>query len=143
MEWIYGIDVREVGPGEWQAVAEDASEATAFGRSIAKALAQMREALTAVVRGRMKFGEQLVPPVASDGSVRIAIPADLAAKASIYAAWKAEGITKVALAERMGRKESEVRRILDPNHGSKLDQLEEAARALGFDLLIDARKAVA
>ena len=64
----------------------------------------------------------------------------MAAKASIYVAWKAEGISKVALAERIGRSESEVRRILDPSHGTKLDQLEEAARALGYGLLVEARR---
>ena len=36
----------------------------------------------------------------------------------------------------MGRSETEVRRILDPHRGTKIDQLDEAARALGGRLVI-------
>lgn len=45
-------------------------------------------------------------------------------------------MSKVALAAKMGRAESEVRRILDPDHGTKLDQLEEAAVGLGGRLVV-------
>ena len=55
----------------------------------------------------------------------------LAAKAAVYTAWKEAGVSKSELARRLRRNETEVRRILDPHHGTKLDQLEEAARALG------------
>jgi antitoxin HicB len=65
------------------------------------------------------------------------LPAQLAAKASVYAAWKRAKITKVDLARRLGRNEVEVRRILNPRYGTKLDQLEEAAKALGGRLVVE------
>lgn len=70
-------------------------------------------------------GERLVP-----------VPSHLAAKVAVYQAWRRSGLRKVELARRMGRSETEVRRILDPRHGTKLDQLDEAARALGGRLAI-------
>ena len=36
----------------------------------------------------------------------------------------------------MGRREGEVRRVLDPQAGTKLELMQETARALGADLLI-------
>ena len=62
--------------------------------------------------------------------------AKMTAKAAVYEAWMAAGISKSELARRMGRDVVEVRRILEPGHGTKLDQLEEAARALGKRLTI-------
>ena len=59
-----------------------------------------------------------------------------AAKAAVYRAFKASGLKKVDLARQMGRNEVEVRRILDPHHGTKLGQLDEAARALGGRLSV-------
>jgi antitoxin HicB len=60
----------------------------------------------------------------------------LAAKAAIYSAWKAADLSKVEFARRMTRDEAEVRRILNARYGTKLDQLDEAARALGGRLTI-------
>ena len=65
MAWVYGVDVREVEPGEFQALAETTPDATGFGRSEAEALAEMKYALVAVVRGRMKLGDSLEPPPAA------------------------------------------------------------------------------
>lgn len=56
--------------------------------------------------------------------------------AAVYSAGKASGMTKVALAALVGRSEGEMRRILDPDHGTKLDQLEETAAALGGRLVV-------
>lgn len=61
----------------------------------------------------------------------IPLPAPLAAKVAVYRAFKASGLRKTELAKRMNRNEVEVRRILNPRHGTKLDQLDEAAKALG------------
>lgn len=46
------------------------------------------------------------------------------------------GIAHSAFVAKMGRAESEVRRILDPDDGTKLDQLEEAAVGLDGRLVV-------
>jgi antitoxin HicB len=71
-----------------------------------------------------------------EGERLIALPSHLAAKVAVYRAWRQSGIRKTELARRMGRSETEVRRILDPRHGTKIDQLDEAAHALGGRLVI-------
>ena len=60
----------------------------------------------------------------------------IAAKAALYAAVRAAGITKVALAARLGMNEKDVRRMLDPRHTTKIATLERALAALGKRLEI-------
>lgn len=136
MEWIYPVALRPEG-GEVHAYSEDLPEAIAAGVTEADALREMREALAVAVRGRIKDGMVLEPPrAARDGEHGVSLSSRLAAKALLYVAWKQSGMSKVALAAKMGRAESEVRRILDPDHGTKLDQLEEAAIGLGGRLVV-------
>ncbi|MFG5121823.1 hypothetical protein [Methylorubrum sp. POS3] len=98
----------------------------------------MGQALVATVRDRIKCEMDLDAPGYAN-STRchpMAPPARLASKATVYAAWKCSGLSKVALAQRIGRVESEVRRILVSDHGTKTDQLEEAAAAPGGRLVV-------
>ena len=88
MQWVYAIRYQEA-EGQVQAIAEAAPEAMAFGETVAEARAQMREGLKAAVRGRIEFGLDLVPPPelsTQDAREQIGLPADLAAKATVYAA---------------------------------------------------------
>ena len=68
--------------------------------------------------------------------VEIAIAPDVAAKLAVLEAFKTAGITKSALARRIGKDEKEVRRILDPKHPTKLPALTAALRALGKRLVV-------
>lgn len=52
-------------------------------------------------------------------------------KLSIYSEMMAQGIRKAELARRLGWNGPQVARLFDLNHASKLDQLEQAAKALG------------
>jgi antitoxin HicB len=137
IDWAYPVTVRQEEDGHFHAYALDLPAAIASGADEGEAIAEMRQAVIAAVSGLMKLGMDLPPPsrvrTAHDP---IALPGSLAAKASVYSAWKASHLTKTALAERMGRSEGEVRRILDPSYGTKLDQLEEAAVALGGRLVV-------
>ncbi len=143
VDWVYAIALRR-DAGEVHAYCRDLPEAIAAGKTEAEAGREMSEALVAAVRGRMKDGMVLEPPQPADaGGPQVALPAPLAAKAAIYSAWRRSGLTKVALGERIRRSETEVRRILDPDYGTKLDQLAEAAEGLGGRLSVsfaDARQ---
>lgn len=137
-EWVYPIELRREG-GEIHAYTAELPEAIASGATAAEALSEMGSALIAAVRGRIKDGMDLdIPgPLEPAGACHpVPLPARLAAKAAVYAAWKRSGLSEMALAERIGRGESETRRILDPDQGTKLDHLEDAAAALGGRLRV-------
>ncbi|NJL08185.1 MAG: helix-turn-helix domain-containing protein, partial [Methylacidiphilales bacterium] len=59
----------------------------------------------------------------------------------VWRAWRASGLSKVELARLMGVAETEVRRILDPEHATKLATLEAAARALGHRITVEVAQA--
>jgi antitoxin HicB len=55
---------------------------------------------------------------------------------ALIAAFRESGMTRVALAARLGKGENEVRRMLDPHHRTKLPAIEDALRVLGKRLVI-------
>lgn len=143
-EWIYPVGLRRDEEGSWQASSSAMPEAIAWGATREEAAKEMREALTAGVRGAMKLGRDLPRPrvyALTSEDLRIPIRPEVAAKASIYGAWRESGMSKVEMAEKMGRTEREVRRILDPDHPSGFAHLSEAAAALGLDLVVGVQQA--
>lgn len=139
-DWIFSFVVRPE-EGRFHAYAAAVPEAIASGATHEEAVREMGEALTTVVQGRMKFGDDLSPPgpPAPGEPERFILPAALAIKAAVYSAWKASGLSKVALAARLDLAEKEVRRILDPDYPTGLARMEQAARALGIALVVGAR----
>jgi len=61
----------------------------------------------------------------------------MALKAALYLAMRDAGLSKVELAERLKVNEKEVRRMLDPRHGTKLPTMEQALAMLGKHLSIE------
>jgi antitoxin HicB len=55
----------------------------------------------------------------------------VAVKLALYEAMRAQGITRTELARRLGLQENAVRRLLDLDHRSYIDQLDLALAALG------------
>jgi antitoxin HicB len=99
------------------------------------AITTVQDAVDISVRGRIKDQMLLSKPTLKT-NLMVELSAFLSAKASLYLAFKESNLTKSALALKMGRSETEIRRILDPNYGTKLNQLDEMAAALGKRLVI-------
>ena len=134
--WTYGVAIEHVD-SEYVVSVRDLPEVVTAGYTLQEALDLAADAIEVIVEGRMDDNEDLpVPSTVEPGERVISLPAHLADKASVYAAWKAAHVSKSELARRLDRNETEVRRILDPHHGTKLDQLDQAARALGARLVI-------
>jgi antitoxin HicB len=66
----------------------------------------------------------------------VALPASSAAKFDAYQAMRAAGLNKRQLAERLGWQPSQVTRLFDGRHASRLDQIEAALNALGRRLVV-------
>ncbi len=123
--------------GDWVVTVRDLPDVVTSGETREQALELAADAIEVVITARMERDLDVpAPSEAQAGEHVVPLPAWLAAKASVYRAWKASGLKKVELARRMDRNEVEVRRILNPRHGTKIDQLEEAAKALGGRLVV-------
>lgn len=136
MRTCFGVAVT-VRDGDFAVSVRDLPEVVTSGASLEEALALAADALEVALAGRMEDDMSLPEPSRPrSGEHTVEVSAHLTAKAAIYRAFKASGLRKTELARRMNRNEVEVRRILSPRHGTKLDQLDEAARALGGHLTI-------
>ena len=64
-------------------------------------------------------------------------PVQIALKAAIYEAWRDAGMSQRRLARELGIAESEVRRILDPEHGTKAATIDGCLATVGKARLSD------
>ena len=120
----------------------DLPEAITCGADRNEALVMAEDALEAALSAYMQCKEDLpVPSSAAEGHLLIAVPPILAAKSALYTAMRRKGLTRVALARRLGLSESAVRKLLNPNHRSHIGQIERALRAVGRGLVIRDRAA--
>jgi len=112
------------------------------GRTLAEALAEAPDALEEAVAHRVAEGLDIPSPSRCKRGQRcVSLSAQMSAKAALYLAVREAGITKSALARRLGVVEAEVRRMLDPRHNTRLRRLEDALRALGQRLVVHAEAA--
>ena len=116
--------------GDLRVVVRDWPEIVTWGADETEALAMAEDALDVVVGAALDEGRDVPPPsTRRPGEVFVPLKATLGAKVAVYTAWKASGLSKSELARRLGVAEGEVRRILDPRHGTRLETLDAAARA--------------
>ncbi len=118
--------------------ARDLPEVVTSGRNEAEALEMAEDAIDVAVSFAIDDGAVVPEPSEPEvGEVLVSLPAQTAAKLAVWRAFLAAGISKSELARRLGVGENEARRILSPRYRTKLDRLEDAARALGARIVID------
>jgi antitoxin HicB len=71
----------------------------------------------------------------------VELPLLTQAKLSLYSAMQASGVRKANLARRLGVSKPQVERLLDLSHGSRLEQIEQAFRALNKRLELSVQDA--
>jgi antitoxin HicB len=116
----------------------DLPEAITQGDTVGEALAMASDALELALTFYTEKWRDL--PVASEpkrGMRMVRVPALSEAKFRLYTALKAAGLRKIDLARRMKCSPSQVDRLLDIGHHSKLDQIETAFAAMGKRLAIE------
>ncbi len=112
------------------------------GDDRAEALEMAEDALVVALCAYVDNDEDIpVPGAPAEGQVMVAIPPLVAAKLALYTAMRKQGITADELAGRVGLSEDAVRKVLNPDYGSHLTQVEKALRAVGRSLVVEDRAA--
>ena len=142
MRFTYPARLRPDSTGELIVSFRDLPECLTSGADEAEALAEAADALEEAIAGRMNRIDSIPDPSSRRaGEHLVAVPAETAAKAALAVALRKTGVTRVALAARLGIDEKAVRRMLDPRHRSSANRIHKALRALGHDLVIESRAA--
>lgn len=137
MAWNFGVKIVRDGD-DFVVTVRDLPEVVTAGLTLDAARALAADAIEAVVAHRIEKGKELAEPSAIEaGEEAVALPLQIAATAALYLAWRKSGLSKVEIARRMGVGENEVRRILNPRHGTRLSAIEAAARAMGAHAKIE------
>ena len=122
--------------------APDFPEVTTFGEDEADALTRAADAIATAIQGRITERQDVPAPSAPRRrQPTVTLSALVWAKLELYRAMRETGIKKADLARRLRVHPPQVDRLLDLDHDSRLDQIENAARAMGKELHIEMRPA--
>jgi antitoxin HicB len=117
----------------------DFPELTTFGNDRNEALARAVDALEEAIAARIA-AKQDIPEPSADG-VQVTVPTLTAIKALLYQGMREQGIGKMELARRLGWHLPQVDRVLDVHHSSRLDRMDAALKAIGYQLEVRTQNA--
>jgi len=141
MKRVYGppawpVDLVPAEEGGFIVNFPDLPNGWSQGETREEALTQAIDLLDEMILGRMAQNEDVPRASPARGRPVVALPALTAAKFEAYRAMLAAGLNKRQLAERLGWQPSQVTRLFDGRHASRLDQIETALNALGRRLVV-------
>lgn len=111
-----------------------------YGSDEVEALKWGVDAARTMVRALVRDREDVPLPSPADGRPTIRLPILDELKLRLYLAMRAGDVTQVDLARRLNVSPKEVRRLLDLGHASRLDLVETALRALGYQAEVTVRR---
>ena len=136
----YPVKLGRDNNGTILVTAPDLPEVTTFGENVEHALARAGDAIATALQGRITDRKDIPAPSARRRRQRlVALPAIVDAKLALYRAMMETGTRKSDLARKLGVHGPQVDRLLDLDHNSRIDQLEDAARAIGREMHIELR----
>ncbi len=138
MIYAYPCQLTPDEDGGFVATFPDVPEAITGGDDQAEALAMAEDALATALAGYVHEKWEIpTPSEPVDGQFSLPVPSVVAAKLALYSAMRAQRITKVELAERLGVTESAVRKLTNPDHRSHMSQVQRALREVGRRLKVE------
>ena len=138
MIYAYPCQLTPDEDGGFVATFPDVPEAITDGNDRAEALAMAEDALATALAGYVHEKWEIpTPSEPVDGQVSVPVPSVVAAKLALYSATRAQRITKVELADRLGVTESAVRKLTNPDHRSHISQVQKALREVGRRLKVE------
>jgi len=137
MRYAYPIEFTRDADGRVLASFPDVPEALTDGADQNEALSEAADSLNAALAAYVQHDRAIPLPSAARGRKLVPISAPVAAKLALYQAMRKQRISKVELARRLGVTEAVARRLVDPDHASKIERVEAALEALGVDLVVE------
>lgn len=138
----YPVKLAREDNGTLLVTAPDFPEVSTFGNDENDALAKGADAIATAMQGRISDRQEIpLPSAPKRGQKLAALSALTWAKLELYRAMLDTNTNKATLARRLQVHPPQIDRLLDLDHDSRLDQIENAARAMGRELHIELRPA--
>ena len=137
MKFVYPARLSQQAEDEVVVSFRDVPWCHTYGADVTEALAEGEDALEEAIAGCINHNESIpMPSEPLPGEFLVTVPAETAGKAALAPAFRASGLTRVALAKRLGVDDKVVRRMLDPRHRTSIRRLNDALRALGSEAVL-------
>ena len=141
MKFVYPASLSQQAEDEVVVSFRDVPWCHTSGADVTEALAEGEDALEEAIAGCINHNEAIpMPSEPLPGEFLVTVPAETAAKAALALAFRASGLTRVALAKRLGVDDKVVRRMLDPRHRTSIRRLNDALRALGSEAVLEVQE---
>ncbi len=138
MRFVYPARLDHYSENEVVVSSRDVPWCHTSGENVDEALVEAADALEEAIAGCINHGEHIPTPSSPlPGEHPVALPIDMAAKAALALAFRASGLTRVALAKRLNVHDRVVRRMLDPRHGTSVSRINDALRVLGSEAILE------
>lgn len=139
MRYVYPAKLIRQREGGYLVRFPDVPEALTEGETREQALTEARDTLVAALGGYVQGRRSIPAPCrVQPGQHLIYLPPLIAAKLALYQTMRDQRINNVALAKRLGVSETAVRRLIHPDHASRIEKVEEAMAILGKRLIVEA-----
>jgi antitoxin HicB len=131
MRYAYPYELQPQPEGGFTVTFPDVPEAITQGDTGEEAAARAEDALVTALSFYTDHAEPLPRPSPANSRPLAHVPPLVAAKLALHDAMIAAGVSNVALARQLGTDEKTVRRLRDPLHQSRINQVDAALRVLG------------
>ena len=119
----------------------DLPEVTTWGADEEDALRHAADAIEEALAARTARRDDIPEPPAGRGPRIPSMPPLTVAKVALYRAAHVSGVSKAELGRRLGWHASQIDRLFDLRHRSKIEQIDLALRALGKRLIVSVQDA--
>ncbi len=128
----YPAEIKRTADGRHVLAFPDFGRGAVDGATRTEALAGAGDLLGELIAAAMREGRDLPEPSrARRGQCVVVPPLAIAVKAAFYAAFRESGLTQRAMGDVLGVAEGEVRRMLNPDHGTGTARMDRCLRKLG------------
>src|SRR6266487_65324 len=116
----------------------DVPEAMTVGADEDNALEWAQDALVVALSGYLDDRRDIPKPSRPKaGQMTVALPPLIASRLAIYQAMRDQGVTQSELADKLHCDARQIRRLLDLDHHSRMDLIDDALHELGKMLVVD------
>ena len=128
----YPVELTAEGPNAFIVEFPDVPGVLTCGRDVPNALYWARDALMVALSAFMDQRRDIpLPSIPTPDQYAVALPSIVMMKVALYQGMREQSITEGQLATRLKCDAKQVRRLLDLDHNTRLDQLERALQAVG------------
>jgi len=122
--------------GDYVVTFPDFGVGATQGDTYEEAIAHAADLLETMVANYMAEDWDLPNPSAANGRPLVRLAPLVAAKAELFRAMRAAGLSKGELAERLGMPQQQCARLFSIDHAQRLDRIDAALAALGRRLVV-------